>query len=300
MQYVRGLENYSEGRKSAVTFGKFDGLHKGHQLLVNTVKRLGVQSHSASVVCAFDMNARQILMTREEMGVHLDKEVDYLVDCPFTKEFREIEAEDFIRDIIKGVFHASFVVVGTDFQFGHDKRGDVHMLKAYEQECGYELFVIEKARWKNRVISSTYVKEVLREGNMKLVSTLLGYDYGVCGIVEHGRKLGRTLGFPTFNLSWPDQKIVPPKGVYFCHVYTEGEKYEGIANIGVKPTVSNENRIGIESYLFGYEGEAYGKKVRIELLDYTRPEQRFSGIDELKDCVQRDIASGRAYFGMRG
>ncbi len=298
MQYVKGLYNYADTRKSAVTFGKFDGLHKGHQKLVENVKKQSEKENISSVVCAFDMRAKELLMTKEERKECLAQEVDYLIDCAFTKEFREIEAEDFIRDIIAGVFHAAYVVVGTDFRFGYGKRGDIHMLKACEVQYGYELIVIEKERYGGQIISSTYVKEVLKEGKMNLAGRLLGYPYCVSGIVEHGKQLGRTLGFPTLNVVWPEQKIVPPRGVYLCRVFMEGRAYNGIANIGIKPTVSDEKKVRIESFLFGYGGDAYGKEIRIELLEYVRPEQRFPDKEALKSCVQKDIERGKKYFGI--
>lgn len=298
MQYVKGLEHYVNAEKSAVSFGKFDGLHRGHKKLIKKVKELSERENISSVVCSFDMQAPEILMTETERKEFLEHEADYLVDCAFTKELREIEAEDFIRDIIAGVFHAEYVVVGTDFQFGYGKRGDIHMLKAYEKQYGYELVVIEKERYGERIISSTYIKEVLKEGRPHLVGELLGYPYRVSGIVEHGRKLGRTLGFPTLNVIWPERKTIPARGVYLCRVLVEGSFYNGIANIGIRPTVSEGDQILIESFLFEYGGDAYGKEVRIELLEYLRPEQKFSGKTELKKYVDKDIRKGKEYFGI--
>lgn len=299
MQYIKGLNHYVYEGKTAVTFGKFDGLHLGHRKLIRTVKELSEKEDVESVVCAFDMGQSNVLMTKEERKLHLENEVEYLVDCPFTKEFSELSAEVFIRDIIKGVFHADFVVVGTDFQFGYGKRGDVHMLAGYKEQYGYELIVIEKKRYRDRIISSTYIKEVLREGKADDAANMLGYNFGIAGIVEHGRQLGRTLGFPTFNVLWPQEKIVPPKGVYLCRVYVDGRGYNGIANIGVKPTVSDEDKVRIESFLFGYEGNAYGKEVMVELIEYVRPEQKFSGKEELKAYVNRDIKYGKRYFEIK-
>lgn len=299
MQYIKGLNHYAYEGKTAVTFGKFDGLHLGHRRLIRTVKELSEKEDVKSVVCAFDMSHSNVLMTKEERELHLENEVEYLVDCPFTKEFRELSAEVFIRDIIKGVFHADFVVVGTDFQFGYGKRGDIQMLADYREQYGYELIVIEKKRYRDRIISSTYIKEVLREGKAADASKMLGYNFGIAGVVEHGKQLGRTLGFPTFNVVWPQEKIVPPKGVYLCRVYVDGRGYNGIANIGVKPTVSDEDKVRIESFLFDYEGNAYGKEVMVELIEYVRPEQKFSGKEELKTYVNRDIEYGKRYFGIK-
>ena len=125
---------------------------------------------------------------------------------------------------------------------------------------------------------------------------MLGYAYAVDGVVEHGKRLGRTLGFPTVNLHWPEDKIVPPKGVYFSRVRVDGAVYYGISNVGIKPTVSNEQRLLVESFLFGYEGDAYGKEILVEFLKYHRPEQKFPDVESLKVQVDRDIAAGQEYF----
>jgi len=299
MQYIQGLKDYKNDRRAVVTFGKFDGLHRGHRELVEAAKALGEKEDVDSVVCAFDMNPQEVLMTKEERKLHLENDVDYLIDCPFTEELREMEAETFIEEVIRDVFHAAFVIVGTDFCFGYGKSGDIHMLGAYAEKCGYELFVIEKKRYKDRIISSTYIRESLKKGEISDANRMLGYGYGAAGIVEHGKKLGRTLGFPTFNVAWPDKKFLPPRGVYFCRVYVDGRGYDGIANIGVKPTVSEEKKVQIESYLFGYEGDAYGSEVMVELLEYVRPERKFSGKEELKVRVASDISCGKKYFGIK-
>lgn len=306
MQYVRELSNFKDGGRTAVTFGKFDGLHTGHQKLVKKVRELGVKHGINSIVCAFDMHPLwaskginpQILMTGQERRRRLAGKVDYLVECPFTSDFRQISAEDFIRDIINGIFHADHVVVGTDFRFGHEKRGDIRMLKEYAGKYGYELYVIEKERYDDRIISSTYIKEVLRQGDMPLAFRLLGYDYGNTGIVEHGKKLGRTLGFPTLNVAWDEEKLAPPKGVYLSRVLIDNREYHGISNLGIKPTVTQEERIWLESFLFGYAGDAYGEEVSVELLKFRRPEQKFSSIEQMKACIDQDIEYGRRYFGI--
>lgn len=306
MQYIKGLEAYDADGRSAVTLGKFDGLHRGHQKLVDTVKELGKKDDISSIVCAFDMsfmnrksgNTPRLLMTKEERASHLEGQVDFLVDCPFTEDFSRMGAEEFIEKVIHQIFHAAYVVVGTDFHFGHDKQGDIHMLQAYAQEYDYELTVIEKERYEGRIISSTYIKQVLKEGSLLLARQLLGYPYGAQGVVEHGRKLGRTLGFPTFNVALGREKIMPQNGVYLDRVLVDGKWYNGIANVGVKPTVSEEGRMLIESYLFGYTGDAYGKEVKIELLEFRRPECKFADVEEMKASVTKDIAFGKEYFGI--
>ena len=244
--------------------------------------------------------SRQVLMTKEERRDHLEGKVDYLVDCPFTEEFSQMKAEDFIRDVLCGIFHAAFIVVGSDFCFGHEKRGNIHMLAAYEEKYDYQLIVVEKEKYGNREISSTYVKEMLQKGEMQLVEKLLGYPYTVSGVVERRKKLGRTLGFPTLNVEPEAHKMMPPNGVYVNKVKMNGIWYNAVGNVGVKPTVSNNNRILIESFLFDYEGDAYGNAVEIELHEFCRPEQKFADVRELKARIDKDIAYGRNLFGLEG
>lgn len=312
MQYIKGLEAFGGTKPMAVTLGKFDGLHRGHEKLIEKVVDCAKQKHLESVVCAFDMQAmrrqrpddkkmpvrRNALMTKEERRDRLEGRVDYLVDCPFTLEFSRMPAEDFIRDILAGLFHAAYVVAGTDCSFGYEKRGDIRMLKQYEETYGYRLIVIEKEKYKGREISSTYIKETLAEGNLPLANHLLGYPYGISGIVEHGRQLGRTLGFPTLNVAPDASKVLPPNGVYISRALLDGVWYPGIVNVGVKPTVTDSNRMLAESYLFDYQGDAYGRETKITLLDFRRPEQKFAGVAEMKACIDRDIAYGKSWFSI--
>lgn len=304
MEYIRGLEQYCCDGRSAVTFGKFDGLHIGHQKLITKVQELSRETRVRSIVCAFDMHPLwkakqvqpQILMDAKERYEHLKDETDVLIECPFTPQFSQVEAEEFIERIICGLLHAKYVVVGTDFQFGREKRGDVRMLAEYAGRCGYELFVIEKERYQDRIISSTFIKEVLRQGDVCLAETLLGYPYTLKGRVEHGRRLGRTLGFPTVNVAWPDEKTSPPNGVYFSRIRIDGKSYYAISNVGVKPTVSEAERKLIESFLLDFDEDVYGKEIQIELLHFRRPEQKFEDVAGLKEAVDQDLLAGKEFF----
>lgn len=306
MRYVKWLSHYLDNRRSAVTFGKFDGLHLGHQKLVEKVLELKKKNNVVGVMCAFDMRplwkSKQMhmerLMTGRERYHHLDKEMDYLVECPFTEKFRNMTARDFICNVICGVFHAKYVVVGADFKFGRDQGGDIHTLEQYAKEYGYELVVIGKERYNGNIISSTYIRDVLKEGNVRLTNYLLGYPFEVNGRVEHGKRLGRTLGFPTMNVAWPEYKLVPPRGVYVSEITVDGIIYPGISNVGVKPTVSKDDKVVLESFLFGYGSDAYGRKIKAEFLEFRRPEQKFDSIDEMKASVDKDIAYGKRYFGI--
>lgn len=295
MQIITGIEPHQWKKSTAVTLGKFDGLHRGHQKLVNRIMEYK-SSECDSVLCAFDMG-RESLMTKDERRKRLEGKIDYLVEYPFTKELREMEAEDFIDQILCDNFHASHIVVGTDFSFGYRKKGDAAMLAAFAESRGYTLDVIEKERYQGRVISSSYIREALSRGEVELAGELLGYPYEMSGVVEHGRRLGRTLGFPTMNIEPREHKILPRFGVYACRVQIDGKWYDAIGNAGIKPTVTNEHKRLLEAFVFGYEGDTYGKEIRVQFCTFERPETKFDSVEELKNQVMRDIRFGEEYFG---
>ena len=297
MRYITGIESYSGRKKTAVTLGKFDGLHLGHQKLIDKIRSYASDG-CQSVVCAFDMN-RESLMTNRERREHLENEVDWLIDQPFTKELREMEAEKFIEDVLYGTLRAAHIVVGTDFNFGYGKRGNAQMLLEYAEKYGYTVDVIEKERYLGTVISSTYIKDALAQGDVKLAEHLLGYPYGLTGIVRHGKQLGRTLGFPTMNIEPEENKILPRFGVYACRVKIDGKWYDAVGNAGIKPTVTDEHRRLLEVFVYGYEGDAYGKEVTAQFCDFERPEAKFGSVEGLKDNVMQDMHYGERYFAAR-
>lgn len=308
MQCIVDLEDYQEECSTAVTLGKFDGLHRGHQLLLRKVRGYAEAEQLKSVAFVFDMSLfykklnKEIkaLMTREERRVQLDGRVDYLIECPFTDEIRTMEAEAFIAEILIGKLHAKRIVVGTDYHFGHGKKGDYRMLQELQEKYGYRVEVVEKLMYFDREISSTYVREEVISGEMNSVAKMLGHPYQILGRVEHGRKLGRKLGIPTMNVPIPADKLLPPNGVYAAQARMSGIWYNGIANIGKKPTVESDGAVLAEIHLFDFHGDAYGSKIEIELYDFRRPEMKFSSVEELKDCMQKDIAYGKRYFRTGG
>lgn len=297
MQYIDGIENYRDTERAVVTFGKFDGLHKGHQKLINKVQELAKINNLKSIVCYFDMNRKDVLMTKEDRQFHLEGQVDYLVRGVFTDSFRRMSAEDFIRVIVQDRFHADYVVVGADFHFGYGKTGDRRMLNYYSDRYDYKPIILYKECYGEHSISSTYVKENIRRGNIRLANVMLGYNYGISGVIKPGTQLGRMLECPTFNLEWPTNKIMPPHGVYFTRTMIDGSWYNGVSNIGTKPTISDESEIVVKTHLFGYSGNAYGKNVRLEILQFHREEIKFPNVKDLKECVAYDILYAKKYFG---
>lgn len=295
MQYYTDISTCRWMENTAVTLGKFDSLHLGHQKLISEVKEWAQRDALKSVVFAFDMG-KSTLLTNEERRLHLEQQVDYMIECPFTKEIREMEAVTFIEDILVRTLHASCIIVGKDFRFGHGKRGDAKMLEQYSFKYGYRLEVLDKEMYNGREISSTYVREALEKGEVSLAKELLGYGYHMSGTVQHGKRLGRTLGFPTMNIRPSKRKIIPRFGVYTCRICLEDTWYFGIGNVGIKPTVTEKNEVLLEVFVFDYQGDAYDKNIKVEFCSFIRPELKFAGIAELKEQVDRDIASGLDYF----
>lgn len=295
MQYYTKITSYNEKHQCAVTLGKFDSLHKGHMKLISNVQKYAHKNNVKSVVFAFDMG-KDSLLTNEERKEHLRDKVDYVIECPFTEEIKQMEAEVFVEEILIKRLHASYIVVGTDFHFGHEARGDVKLLEAYAKSGAFKVDVMEKETYQGKQISSTYIREALQHGEITLANRMLGYNYGLSGVVEHGKQLGRTLGFPTMNVTPHNRKIMPKAGVYTCKIQIENKWYEGIGNVGIKPTVTNEKKMLVEVYVFSYNEENYGKKVIIEFDSFERPEKKFNSIEELKRQVDDDIRYGKEYF----
>ncbi|EGG84695.1 riboflavin biosynthesis protein RibF [Lachnospiraceae bacterium 2_1_46FAA] len=303
MRYIRGIENYNCPSHTAITLGKFDGLHRGHQKLIEQVKK-HADGQIKSVVFSFDMfpffkelgKQNYILMTSEEKCLRLEEQVDYLVECPFVEKIHTMDAETFIKEVLMKKFHAKYVVVGTDFRFGYQKKGDIYLLEKYQQICGYKLIVIEKEMYGEREISSTFVKEEIHKGNMELAEKLLGYPYTILGTVEHGEKLGRKLGFPTMNVIPAEEKLLSPNGVYVSSVMIDGKEYRGISNVGCKPTVSDKKEKLVETFLFDYDEDAYGKKIQIRLYSFVREEKKFSSVSALQKQMRSDIEMGKGFF----
>ena len=294
MQYVTDLSKYQTENRTAVTLGKFDGLHRGHQELISRIQRFADQEKAESVVFAFDMG-KEALMTGEEKKAYLEGCVDTLIICPFTEAIREMEAEEFIEKILIEQLHAAYIAVGTDFHFGHQKRGDICMLKQYAKRYGYELEIVEKAVYRKREISSTYIREELKKGNMEKVTSLMGSDYFVEGQVVHGRGMGHKVLLPTTNLVPPRTKILPPNGVYVTSSYFGDKIYHGITNIGCKPTVG-ESFIGVETYLFDCKEDLYGEECRVDFKKFLRPERKFPSLEALKSRLLADAEDGRRFF----
>ncbi len=301
MRYEKDFLHLQLTEPTVLSLGKFDGLHRGHELLMESVFEKA-QTGLKAAVFTFDIppvrmdSMHQVITTNEEkQKLFLERGVDYLIECPFTEEIMHMEAEQFIEEIVRRLC-VKWIVVGTDFHFGHNRRGDYHMLQEYAPVYGYQLRVVQKMQYQGRDISSTYIREALLKGSIEFANELLGYPYFIRGKIIHGNQIGRTIGFPTININPPPQKLLPPYGVYVSRIRLDGKRYGGITNIGKKPTIRGDYPAGAETYIYDFHGDVYEKTARVELLHFERPEMRFAGIGELRAQLEKDLAYGRAYL----
>ncbi len=294
MLYYHGTTEFSCQGPGAVTLGKFDGVHRGHRKLLRKIReKEGMQS----IVFSLGIRSGQTIYTaKEQKLIAQEAGVDCLIQCPFVPEISRMDPETFISKILKDRLHAKYLAVGPDFRFGRDRSGGIDLLRGAQDRYGYELEVVEKETWEGRDISSTFVREELAAGNMELAGELLGEPYFIAGSVRRGQGEGHRSFVPTINLAVPEDKLLPPFGVYMSRTWIGGAWYPGVTDVGNKPTVGSFPR-GIETYLFGAEEEMYGESARTQLLYFRRPERRFSCEEELRGNIMADVAFGKEYFG---
>ncbi|MDO4975622.1 MAG: bifunctional riboflavin kinase/FAD synthetase [Eubacteriales bacterium] len=303
MEYIKSSE--FQLHNSAVALGKFEGIHLGHQLLLHEILKQK-ENGLSSVVFTFDLPPKVVLsgdktysqiFTKDERRLFLERQgIDVLLEHPFTPEFAALTPEEFIEKVLVEKADAKVIVVGADFHFGKKRSGNVNNLREAASKYGYELIVLEKKQDMGLDISSTRIRELLSYGRMEEVKELLGRNYSVYGEVVHGRALGRTIDIPTINQIVEDIKMVPPNGVYVSLIHIGDETYQGVTNIGTKPTVNAGNVKGVETNIFDFNGDLYGKKVEVELLHFCRAEMKFSGVEALKAQMQSDIQFAKKYF----
>lgn len=302
MVIIENTTEFALEHKSAVAIGKFDGIHLGHRKLLGKIleqKEKGL----AAVVFTFDTSAgaffggeEKELSTREEKrAAFAQMGIDVLIEFPLNKETAATEPEEFVRRYLARQMQTAYLCAGPDITFGRRGAGNKELLARYEKVCGYRLELIEKVQVDGGEVSSTRVRSAVRAGEMEAAARMLGMPYSMSGRVEHGRRLGRTLGMPTANLLPEADKLLPPAGVYYSSVLLNGRIYRGISNVGCKPTVSRENIMGVETYLYDFDDSIYGSQITVQLHAFRRPEEKFDNVEALRAQLMLDIAAGREF-----
>ena len=250
---------------------------------------------------------RELSTITEKRRIFENAGVDYLIEYPFCQTIADMAPQTYIKDVLIDRLHASCIVAGEDVSYGRGGAGDYKLLQEKSIEYGYQVVLVDKVICEGREVSSTYVRDEVQNGNMECVAKLLGIPYHVSGKIIHGQKFGRTIGMPTVNLLPPNDKLLPPKGVYYSYTYIhskhnsmpyDGMRLPSITNIGTKPTVDNHLVMGVETYLYNFNADVYGDEAEVYLLSHKRPELHFANIDALKTQLALDIESGKKYHGL--
>ncbi len=309
MRIFHGTENANIQKPTVLTLGVFDGLHLGHQKIMETVVERSAAVDAVSTAITFDPHPRAVLHPESAPPLlqTLDQRlanfevlgIEQAIVVRFDEKFAAQHAEDFLHEIVHDRLHAKEVYLGKGFAFGKNRGGNIELLKRMGNELGFFAEEVPEVQLRGHRISSSKIRELLSEGKVNLVRRMLGRPYGVEGVVVRGNRRGHTIGFPTANLR-PHNRVIPRFGVYATATLVDGTWRKSITNIGVRPTFGKDLEPSIESYIFDFDGELYGDVLRVRFLHRIRDEKKFSGIDELKEQIERDTRRALNYFDRRG
>lgn len=302
------LRRAAPGRDTAVTIGVFDGVHRGHRYLIGELMERATARGLASGVVTLHPHPMLVLQPEtpiaylgsleERVELLRSTGVDFVVALPFSSELAQLSARDFVT-MVREELRMRLLLVGPDFALGRGREGSVERLAELGHELGYEVETLAPLQDNGEVVSSTAVRNALAAGDMETVGALLGRPFSLRGPVVHGAERGKTLGFPTANIGVSRDLALPPFGVYVTRAHLGDGQYPSVTNIGLRPTFEANER-AVEVHVLDFEGEAYGREVRIELLRRLREERRFSGPEELAHQIQRDVEEARRFFKYEG
>lgn len=300
MEIVKDIENWHFKGEGIVTIGTFDGVHFGHKKILNRLNEIKTDKNQKTIVFTFSPHPRSVLFPEQNdlQILTSDKEkirlidslgIDVLIIYPFTKEFAQIEPLKFIKEILVEKLGLKKLVIGYDHKFGKDRKGDINTFKTQAPNFGFEVEEIPVQEINELNVSSTRIRKALFEGDVKLAKAYLGHSYVVNGEVIHGKKLGRTIGYPTANLLIKDKdKLIPKNGVYFVKVNVSGHFYYGMMNIGTNPTTDTDLKLKAEVNIFNFNEDIYGTEIEVSFLDRIRNEEKFESLQELINAIKKD------------
>ena len=295
---IRSDINHQPLPPTVATIGFFDGVHRGHRFLINQVKKAAVKDGLCSALVTFPVHPRQVMQStyrpqllsspKEKLELLETTGVDYCILLPFTQELSKLSAREFMQ-LLRDKFNIRMLVIGYDHRFGHN-RSD-----SFEDYCRYgkelDIYMVRARAYTDGEdkISSSVIRQLLKEGEVGQAAKFLGYNYYLDGTVVDGYKVGRKIGFPTANLQVDcSDKLIPSEGVYAVYVYVEGKKWAGMLNIGHRPTLNNGKDLSIEVNILHFSEDIYHKEMRIEFVKYLRPEEKYDTIDALIAQMHKD------------
>jgi len=300
------MNEYIKLPKTAVVLGNFDGIHKGHMLLIEKAKEIAKEEGVKTAIFTFFPHPSYVLTGKMPVDlIYTNKEkeeimekagIDYYIEFPFNKTTAAITYKEFIEDIVLTKLNAQVVIIGADYRFGSKKQGDYKTLVEYSELYDFDVIVAHKLKIDNKAISSTWIREELKNGNIEMANKLMGRPFIISGKIVTGRQIGRNIGIPTANIIPDHTKILPPLGVYISKVMVEKREYYGITNIGKNPTILDDKNIKIETHIIDFDKEIYGEEMTISLYKSLRPEIKFDSLEKLKNQIEKDIEVTKKYF----
>ena len=303
MKVYHDIKDFRKIPNAIVTIGTFDGVHLGHQAVFKQMVDKARQIRGETVVITFfphprivispNDNRLRLITSQEDKIEHLRRSnIDNLIIINFTKEFSHTSSEDFIKDYVVRYIQPAILVIGYDHHFGSNRSGDFDTLSKLGMEFHFAVEKINEQDIEDITISSTKIRSALQQGDIKLANKLLGYSYSTSGIVTHGDSIGRTLGFPTANISIkPEYQLIEKTGVYATIAKVDGKDYPSMTYIGRRPTISNGLPTSTETYIMDFDGDLYGKEIRVTFVDRVRDEMTFDNLERLKSQIQEDKAN---------
>jgi riboflavin kinase/FMN adenylyltransferase len=299
MKVHYSIDKLPEFKNAVVTIGTFDGVHTGHQQIIQTLIEAAAQAGGESVIITFHPHPRKVVSSAvtgirlittltERIELIAKSGVDHLVVVPFTDYFANQTAEEYISDFLVRKFHPHTIIIGYDHRFGKERSGDYKLMEAKAAEYNYQLMEIPVHLLDTIKVSSSNIREAILHGRVEEANKLLGYTFFFEGEVVHGDKIGRTIGYPTANLKTTDEeKIVLGDGIYAVYTEVDGTRYKAMMSIGFRPTVNGKKRV-VEVNIFDFEKDIYGKIIRVYVVKYLRSEVKFDGLEALKQQLHQD------------
>jgi riboflavin kinase/FMN adenylyltransferase len=309
MRLFHGTDNAEIQRPTVLTLGVFDGLHLGHQLIIRTVAERAKVSGAVPTAITFDPHPRAVLHPASSPPLlqTLDQKVEgfgilgieQTIVIRFTEEFAQMRAEDFLRDVVSERLHAREVYLGRGFNFGHNREGNIDLLRRVSSELGFVADEAPEVRLRGQRVSSSKIRGLLAQGRVNLARRMLGRPYGVEGMVVRGNERGHKLGFPTANLH-PQNRVIPAHGVYVTGTLIDGQWRRSVTNVGTRPTFETETEPSVETFVINWSGDLYGDVIRVRFLYRLRDEKKFGSLEELKAQIENDVARAENYFDRAG
>lgn len=306
MKIFHHIKTCKNAKNPVLTLGMFDGVHIGHQAIIQQLNDIAAKVEGQSTLLTFDPHPKvvlnkefcdlELLTTLDEKVELLEKSgLNNLILHEFTPDFANLSSEEFVRDLLVNEIGIHTIIIGHDHHFGKNRSGNFEQLKELSKEYGFELIRLEEVKSGEFLVSSTEIRKALKEGNIHLAHSGLGRKYNLSGKVVHGDKLGRTLGFPTANLEVAPFKLIPADGVFVVKVKIKGQSFKGLLSIGNRPTVTDSNEKRVEVFILDFDRDIYGEEIHLEFCEFIRKDMKFDSLEELISQMNKDLEFAREY-----